>query len=73
MAARLEALNKQFDTCLLVAESIAVAASGVFEFRKVADTPIRGLMGSVPVYTTQTVTGQPENRVERNRTSPVAG
>ncbi len=72
-AARLEALNKEFDTRLLVAESIAVAASGPFEFRKVADTTIRGLMGSVPVYTTQTVTPRPENSVEDGQTSPVAG
>jgi len=37
---------------LLVSESVSAAADGAFEFRKLAETPIRGSMDRVRVYTT---------------------
>ena len=52
VAARLEALNKEFHTRLLVSESVSTAAKGSFSFWEVAKTPIRGRMGQMYVYTT---------------------
>ena len=51
VAARLEALNKEFETRLLVSETIAAATGGAFTFVEVAETPIRGRTGTMKVYT----------------------
>ena len=51
VAARLEVMNKEFETSLLVSESVSNAASGAFAFREVAETPIRGRTGKMKVYT----------------------
>ena len=51
VAARLEAMNKQFGTRLLVSESVVEAAPGAFGFEQVAETPIRGKLGQTRVFT----------------------
>ena len=51
VAARLEALNKEFETRLLVSESVSAAAAGDFTFLEIAETPIRGRAGTMKVYT----------------------
>jgi class 3 adenylate cyclase len=49
LASRLEALNKEYGTRILVSETTMGLASG-FPFRAVGDLPIRGRAGAVAVY-----------------------
>ena len=51
VAARLEALNKEFQTRLLVSDSVIAATEESFTFTEVAETPIRGRTGTMKVYT----------------------
>ena len=51
VAARLEALNKEFGTRMLVTEETVTRAGANFRFREVAETEVRGLEGTIRVYT----------------------
>lgn len=51
LAARLESLNKEFDTCLLVSENTARLAGNGVDLRVVGETSIRGQAETIKVYT----------------------
>ena len=51
VAARLEALNKEFGTRILLSEETVSRAGANFRFREVAETAVRGLERTVRVYT----------------------
>ena len=51
VAARLEQLNKEHGTRIMVSERTAELAREAFEFRRIGTTPVRGRSASVNVYT----------------------
>lgn len=51
VAARLEAMNKTFETRLLVSESVSAAVASKMDLRKIAETSVRGLASRLHVYT----------------------
>lgn len=51
LAARLEALNKEYGTRILVAESTVRLVQGHLRFAPLGDASIRGLQAPIPVYT----------------------
>lgn len=51
LAARLEELNKQFDTRILVAETTRRLADRAFEFISLGEATVRGRSERIPVYT----------------------
>ena len=51
LAARLEALNKDYGTQLLISEATAQAAASTFAFREIGMLPVRGKADRVRVYT----------------------
>ena len=73
VAARLEAMNKEFDTDLLVSDSVANAANGTFAFREVAETPIRGRTGRMKVHTIDVRAADRSHRNAREGQPPAAG
>lgn len=58
LAARIEELNKRYDTLVLVAESTASAAAGVARFQAVGQVPIRGRQQLVQVFRVLTSAGE---------------
>lgn len=51
IAARLESMNKEFGTTILVSETTMAAARGTATFKEIGSLPIRGREKSVVVYT----------------------
>ena len=51
VAARLEGLNKEFGTRILLSEETVSRAGANFRFREVAETEVRGLEGTIRVHT----------------------
>ena len=54
VAARLEALNKEYGTHILVAESTRQLAGSDFAFTALGEVSVRGRSEPVPVYTVRT-------------------
>lgn len=50
LAARLESLNKEFGTRILVSEATRKLAGGRFQFDEIGEIPIRGRSSTVPVF-----------------------
>lgn len=50
LAARIEQMNKQYDTRILVAESTARQAGAAFRFEPIGEVPVRGRHQSVRLY-----------------------
>jgi adenylate cyclase len=50
LAARLESLNKSYDTAVLVSEAVAQRAAGSFAFRQVDTIRPKGFAGTVRVF-----------------------
>ena len=50
LAARIEQMNKQYDTRILVAESTARQAEAAFRFEPIGEVPVRGRHQSVRLY-----------------------
>ncbi|RWW97968.1 adenylate/guanylate cyclase domain-containing protein [Aestuariirhabdus litorea] len=51
LAARLEQLNKEYGTCILLSEATRRQAEGVFDFVEVAEVMVRGRRGLTKLYT----------------------
>ena len=59
LAARLEALNKEYGTRILISESTRQLAVGGFAFVALGEAPVRGRSEPVPVYTVHRVSDTP--------------
>ena len=67
LAARLEGLNKQYGTTLLVSDSVREAVGPAFEFRFLDVVAVSGKGQAVRVYELLGPTGESGPRVERAR------
>lgn len=74
VASRLEALNKEFGTSILVTEAVRDAAGGGFIFRRVGETSVRGASSRITVYElcgeTRDATGNSEENREKRAEEP---
>ncbi len=51
ITSRIESLNKQYDTQLLVSDSVVAGAGDGFAFREIAETSLRGVKNPLKIYT----------------------
>lgn len=68
LASRLESLNKQYRTTMIVSETIHTAAAGTFDFRLLDRVAVKGKSRGIDVYELLGVTGECGPRLAAART-----